>query len=54
MRAQAFENLLKLIVDEYKYGSRTGPHMDNLIAKAQILLSRENDVSVLRELLNRE
>jgi hypothetical protein len=50
MRATAFENLLKLMVQAHEQDNQQA--MDNYIAKAQILLSRSNDASVIRELVN--
>lgn len=50
MRANAFEKLLKLLVEADE--NKNEMAKANLLTKGRILLSRENDASVLRELLN--
>ena len=50
MRATAFENLLKLMIQAHEQEDKKA--MDNLCAKGKILIRRENDASVIRELVN--
>lgn len=52
MRAQAIEKMLRLVLDEV--GNGDTPRMQQLKAKACILLDREDDrdESVIRELMN--
>lgn len=50
MRATAFENLLKLMIEAHEQDNKQA--MDNYCAKAKILISRSNDASVIRELVN--
>ena len=52
MRQQALEEILRLILDEVDKGNT--PRMQQLKAKANIILNREDDrdASVIRELIN--
>lgn len=50
MRATAFENLLKLMIEAHEQEDKQA--MDNYCTKAKILIRRENDASVIRELVN--
>lgn len=54
MRTQAIEKLLKLIVKESKGAANLTPNMKNYMAKAEIILNRDDDrdASVIRELIN--
>jgi hypothetical protein len=56
MRATAFENTLKAIVENYdNKGQSEEKYLASnkvLMAKARILLSRENDSAVIREMVN--
>lgn len=56
MRQQSFEKILSMIADEWTCGSDIGKanRMDNLVVKAQILLSREGDEAVIKELTNND
>jgi hypothetical protein len=56
MRATAFENTLKAIVENYDNKGQSEERYlalnKFLMAKAKILLSRKNDSAVIREMVN--
>jgi len=53
MRAQAMENLLKLMVKYLEQSHGNDPVVKNYCTKARVLLDREsNGASVIRELVN--
>lgn len=55
MRQQAFENLLKMMIEVNKSDEAPGvklAYFKNLCAKGEILINRTNDASVIRELIN--
>jgi hypothetical protein len=56
MRATAFENTLKAIVENYDNKGQSEERYlalnKVLMAKAKILLSRKNDSAVIREMVN--